>query len=667
MTAFSIALLVCAFAVRRPMVERGLPYLGGISWDEPYVVNRAIDCLRQSSWNPRWQIYPGGSIHLQTLVAGATVMQLGMAQMRPRISTIKTDSDTKYLWTVSVPEIYKNGRLLHVALDAVLVALVFVTITRAFGWVAGVSAGLLMLVYPEAVVRAAVIKPDSSAMFLVFCSTVAALAMLSNHSGLACALAAGIFAGVAAGFKYNAGAIVIAPLSAVILSRGRRRHWLTESGIILVAAAGGFFVTSPHAVLDFKVLFDDLSFQVESYAHGHETSGTQIANFCHFLRDFSSRLGILATLLAGVGVVYGLWHHTKAMAVLVVGAIALLWGNAGLRTYYFHNALPVTPLVAACFGLGLQALTETSRHAGKVRFLPIMLWPGIIIVLALALKEPWKQTRSAVHASTGLIDSRAQMMDYLATQLSSKDCVAVDEHLHPFLPEQWNGPKLLVTNVFNKTPDWFRSNHVRYLVVATTYEYLRARPEDRAAADWMGRRFEDVPSLEMWGKEAFLFRAVLWDPMIALREIKDYNELPGTPIGVLPGVALTGTGRVFLTDHAWGVGQELYSRGQLSGAVEIETTASRVRLTAGGFWRHPDFPHVKITATPVRPKGPAVVVADNYRIEGYEAYPVSSIPCNLGPGLWQITIDFLNGDDPLPLFEEKDARRLGIRLLEFLP
>jgi hypothetical protein len=660
-------LFIAAFAIRLPTVERGLPYLDQNSWDEPFIMNRAIDCLRQSTWNPQWQWYPGGTIHAQTVVAGLTVVQLAAKGKMVYLPSIKTVTDTKYTWTVSVPEIYRNGRLFHVFLGSLLVVFVYLVGSRAFGRLAGLAAGLFMLVFSEAVIQSGFIKPDLPAALFGLGSFAGALAMLSPASALCGAAAAGLCSGLAAGFKYNAGSVIVAPLVAHFIWRHGRRFWSGPLALLVGGAAIGFFLTTPFALLDFKSFVEGLSGQITSYRSGNYTNSTQMANFLHFLGDFASRMQFTAVLVFAVGAFYALWRHTKAAVVLLVTALFILWSNAGLVTYFFRNVFGVTSIIALFFGLGIAVLWDSACSFSRYRFVRGLACIAAIAIWGVALVPSTMQSQLLCRDFATKKDSRAEMMDFLRKHLSAADAVAIDEHLHCFVPDDWTTPTLVVTNVFSKSADWFRTNNIRYIAVAAKYEYPNPRPQDRAAVDWMTHRYEKLPEAGRWGSTPIQAWSLIWAPKIVLHHIDDYAELPGVTKGMIPGVGLEAIGNAFLMDHRRGTGLELYSRGQFRGTVQLDTTSTQLRLCAGGYWRHPGFPRIRISATPADGKGATQVIADNFVVNGYDSYPVTSIPCKLGPGLWQITIDFLNGDDPLPVFEEKDARRLGIRLLEFLP
>jgi len=123
-----------------------------------------------------------------------------------------------------------TGRLMTAVMGALTVWAIWAVGRRLFGDRTGITAGLLYAIAPAAVVHAHYATVDVPATLFVTLALIYAARILELATWRNVALA-GLFSGLAAATKYNCGLVLLAPVSALLLSKRRiepQRHGDTE-------------------------------------------------------------------------------------------------------------------------------------------------------------------------------------------------------------------------------------------------------------------------------------------------------------------------------------------------------------------------------------------------------------------------------------------------------
>jgi hypothetical protein len=666
-----ILLFCLALAIRLPAVDRGLPFLDGYAWDDPFIMNPAVDTVRTGKWDPEWQLYPGGPIHLHTLVAGYTIISLAAKGKMVYPATIKTATDTKYFWTVGLPEIYRNSRVFQAILVSLAIVVLYFIGRTHFGPGEGIVAALLAALATQLIEVSVQIKPDAPALLASSIVLWLSLWILESRDSwgryLVLLAITGFACGVAAGMKYNAILCLLVPVAACCLNPHHQREpVLIRLFAILLASALGFVMTSPFAIIRFDCFIQDIARQSYIYAVTTEPNACwlHVRQYVQDLVNGTYGYTVAIFVLLGFGIVAK--RNWRQFVTFVTYWFAVVYVASSIGYYYHRNYVVGHLMICTFAGVGFVASAKWVGGHLKAHWKLLRILAIVIMGIAFYFL-PAQKAFTFVKKLTLYEDSRNVLLNRLAKEFRPEEKIAIDEHLRVVIPETWKGPTLILTNVFNKPFKWFQDQGIKYVVIAERFEARGEDHESRTVTNWMNTRFASLRTVLKIDGGPCQFRNLLENPTVLVKSFDSYTE-PAATKRVLPAVAMQTTGRAFLRDHMFGSGVELWSKGILSGVVDLDTTCTRLRLWGASYWRHPS--HACITISVAEQKNQAVrmkLAEDLTIVQSGPRYAAFDIPCALGPGQWQITVDFVNGEDPLPLFEEKNARRLGVSLLEFIP
>ena len=153
-------------------------------------------------------------------------------------------------------KLYMGGRIVALLLGIATVCLVYTLGKRAYGRGVGLLAALFMAVMPIHVMHSKFLAVDVPATFFVVLALLFAVRISEGHR-LRDYLLAGVFAGLAAGTKYNAGLVVLAPIVTHLASGKAKpllRVFSAKLLCVLIAAAVGFLIGTPGAVLNLSLI-----------------------------------------------------------------------------------------------------------------------------------------------------------------------------------------------------------------------------------------------------------------------------------------------------------------------------------------------------------------------------------------------------------------------------
>jgi hypothetical protein len=235
---------------------------------------------------------------------------------------------------------------------------------------------------------------------------------LHERGGLRWCAGAGVAAGVAIGFKYTAGLVLLSPLLALAL--GARRDWRAAlRGLVLMVACAvaAFFVTTPYFFLDFSTAEHQLRAQAD-LAGGLSKYGQEHDNgILYYGKSLLWGLGWLP-LLAAIGGFAALVRRDRARAaLLVVFPVVLFVYLATQQRYFGRWFLPAYPAFALLAGVGVV------RAVGALRRVPARLVPAALVaVMVVVLWQPVAaDTRSM--AVLGKTDTREIARTWLADNM----------------------------------------------------------------------------------------------------------------------------------------------------------------------------------------------------------------------------------------------------------
>lgn len=464
-------------------IRGDLPYV--FHYDEPTLVDNAVWLWQHHTLNPHFFNYPTGFIYLLAALFGA-VLALGllfgrfagaagaMSWLTSGTYARPPEGGVLYFYpTVGVPILYVIARCVSALFGLASVILVHAVALRAGAsrTVARMAAWLLAL-SPLAVEHARLATTDSAAMAA---ATACLLVVIAAERGGARAwIAAGALGGLAAGFKYNAGLVVLVlPVLAAMRMRGERgRQALSGPAprmqslrLLAIAAASAiavFFVTTPFALLDFGRFARDLGYEFRRVGSVTESFQGQAAIEKAPLEKIA---GILWHNLGVPAWIAGIWGIVAMARTRRFGPIAILcWVAIALlpqlrwQSLYARYLLPPWPALLILVAWGIEdAAGRIGAAFGGARRRAVAVWALSIIVLApgtIRLVE--RESRRARP------DPRIEMTHWVEANVPPGERLAIEPggafppaesysiHRYDFLGRN--------------TPDLYRAHGIRYLL-----------------------------------------------------------------------------------------------------------------------------------------------------------------------------------------------------------
>ncbi|HTE61464.1 MAG TPA: glycosyltransferase family 39 protein [Solirubrobacteraceae bacterium] len=442
-------ILVAGLVLRVLHNDHGLPYVYYVD-EGSHFTKRAVEVFRDP--NPGYFQNPSAYTYLLHLVyrvvsipkgGGEAVIDgyLGNASWVFEVSRALA----AVLCLVGVAAVYYVGRQLWDRRTGLVAAAVlcFAFLPVAFSRLAVTDVGTLAPV----------------ALVLLFSVRIA------ERGGWRWCAAAGAAAGLAIGFKYTAGLVLLVPALAValpLLAR-RDRDALRTARLGALALAGGtfatFFVTNPFFFLDLDSALHQLRGQAQLAGNQDKFGQENDTGPLYYLDSLMWGLGYVAAACAAAGAVLLARRDRVRTALLLAFPIALFLYLSVQSRFFGRWLLPVYPALALLAGYafvrGLDALRARA---------PAMQWPAIGVGAALLLWQPLAADARSM-AVLGNEDTRAIARRWLADHYPRGLRIVIE----PAVPERYYWPvrdgrpkKLEQAQFVNELIRDVREDHVEY-------------------------------------------------------------------------------------------------------------------------------------------------------------------------------------------------------------
>jgi hypothetical protein len=237
--------------------------------------------------------------------------------------------------------------------------------------------------------------------------------------------AAGAAAGLAIGFKYTAGLVLLAPGLAVLLRREVR------GALALVGAAvAAFAVTNPFFFLDLDTAVHQLRGQAELAGNQDKFGQENDTGPLYYLDSLLWGLGYVAAACSLAGAVLLARRDRVRLALLLVFPVALFLYLSVQSRFFGRWLLPVYPalalLAAYAFVRGLDLVRERA---------PRLQWPAIAAGAVLLLWQPLAADARSM-AVLGNADTREIARQWLAEHYPRGLRIVIE----PAVPERYYWP-----------------------------------------------------------------------------------------------------------------------------------------------------------------------------------------------------------------------------------
>jgi hypothetical protein len=380
-TAAAAALLVIAvvgFWLRLRHNGYGLPYV--YNYDEAtHFTNRAVTMFGEDL-DPGYYQNPSGFTYLCYLALRAVYGVLGVHLDRGTVIRQFAADDTP---------IFELTRALAAVLAMAGVGVVFWVGRRVWGTAVGLVAAALLAFAFLPVTYSRIAVTDAGTFVPVALSLRGALLVWERGMRRDYVLA-GAAAGLAVGFKYTAGLVILPTLfaggvrlwrdSAPLLRREALRG-LVLSGVALVVV---FAMTTPYFFVHPVSALYQIKNQANAAGGTAKLGQSQEGGFVYYLKSFTWGFGWAAIAAAVGGAVLELRRDRLRGLMLVLFPVALFL-YMGLQSRYFGRwMLPMYPVLALLAGVAIVWLARRVRGSVVVQALVGFAIVAVVLVQPLA-------------------------------------------------------------------------------------------------------------------------------------------------------------------------------------------------------------------------------------------------------------------------------------------
>lgn len=359
--------------------NRDLPYVHHP--DEPTNLRVVNAMIEDDDRNPHFFHYPSLSLYIHAAVhlEGPFLGWLDQPEGVPGGRVVGTNR-------TETPGSLRVHRAVSVAFGLAIVALVYATslrLTRRTG--PSLLAALTAATSVTVIANARFVAPDVIAAALCTGVLWAAVGLWRSPT-VGRYLLAGAGVGLAASAKYNAVLVATTVVAAAALAPGLRRELrgrfvgLVAAGAAAIAA---FLLTTPYALLDSNAFLDDLRFEREHYAQGHDgMDGDSLQWYVEYLLTSETVLVLLAAIGLGFALSGG---HRRAAAI--VSAFPLAYGMlaAFQEVRNARTILLVLPHLAVLVALGAQGAAQWVR--ARPRPARVGIAAGAVLLVAVQASQ----------------------------------------------------------------------------------------------------------------------------------------------------------------------------------------------------------------------------------------------------------------------------------------
>jgi uncharacterized membrane protein (GlpM family) len=429
-------ILVVGLFLRVHNNDYGLPYVYYAD-EGSHFTNRAVEFFG-GDWNPGYFQNPSAFTYIEHWVLA---LWFGHGIPFGHGSQIISD------YSRDPTEIYQVGRTTAALLCLAGVAGLYAVGRSLWDRRTGLVAAAVLCFSFLAVAYSRIAVTDTGTLLPVALALFCAI-RLQEADGLRArvrwAAGAGAAAGVAIGFKYTAGLVLLSPALALVwplLAGQRDRAALRALGAGVAALAAStiafFFVTTPYFFLDFSTAERQLRAQADM-AGGLSKYGQEHLNgFGYYLGSLTWGLGWLSLVAAVAGFV--LLARRKAgarAAILAIFPIAMFVYLATQQRYFGRWLLPAYPALAlpAAYAV-VQGVAALVRGGGGRRrwALPRRLVPTTLTVATVLLV--WQGAAAATRSAAvlGQSDTREAARAWLV----ANEKPSLRAIVEPAVPARW--------------------------------------------------------------------------------------------------------------------------------------------------------------------------------------------------------------------------------------
>jgi 4-amino-4-deoxy-L-arabinose transferase-like glycosyltransferase len=270
-------------------------------------------------------------------------------------------------------------------------------------------------------------------------------------------IAAGLVAGLAASTKYNAGAVVIAPLVVALALPSPAMARVRLGVAVTLASVVGFAMLTPVVLIDPGVILNALHGQVVTYSsRPGQTGGNSFGYWLDYL--WSPALGPAFAIASVAGMVAAAMRRERTMIAILAFTVVYFVIVSFPSVRFERNLIPLFPALAILTGVALSDLMKRRRLA--------------INAIAVAVFAIGATTALAADVDNDLTlmrpDPRTVALDWINANLPPGSRIAREDYSPQPSPARF---EVGVIPFLSDHPlQWYRDQEVDFLV-ASSYAY----------------------------------------------------------------------------------------------------------------------------------------------------------------------------------------------------
>src|SRR3954452_24327471 len=419
-----VAIVVVGFVMRLVHIGYGLPYV--YNYDEAnHFTNHSVNFFTDD-FNPGYYQNPSGLTYLIYIVLRAQYGLLG------GIFHLDAGAITKQ-FALDPSPIFRRAIVLCAVLAMIGVVATFFLARRFWGSRVGlIAAALLTFAFlPFTYSRIAVTDVGT---FLPIALAMFGVLMVYETGNRRWYLLAGAATGLAIGFKYTAGLVLI-PL----FMEAARRYWLDRETpwlrrgdlwnfvMACAAMAAVFFVTTPFFFVHPHIALYQLKQQAVAAGDTVKVGQEQQGGFIYYLQSFGWGFGWAPIVAALVGAAFELRRNWWRGLLLVVFPV-VMYLYLGTQTRYFGRwLLAIYPILAILAGIGVVGVARLAarNHRFASAAVAAALCAGLLVQPVAA---DVRTTQVLGHT-----DTRDLAREWLVANLPRSLRIVVE----PAVPDHW--------------------------------------------------------------------------------------------------------------------------------------------------------------------------------------------------------------------------------------
>lgn len=476
-------LVAVALALRLVGIDHGRPYV--YHPDEWVVAKPAIQMVQHNGWNPHLFLYPSALMYAEKALVAIIHATTGA----PLVSPIAYGFDTLAYrgYYEAIPEqfdFYLAGRILVAILGSITVVVVYAAGRAAGGRAAGIAAALVVALVPLAVSHSHYLTTDVPSAMVV---AIVLLLTIRGHEGGRTLLLAGLVAGFAASTKYNAGAVVLAPLIVALALPEPLRARIRLAAGITAASMVGFLALTPATLLEPWSIVDALRTQVVAYTSGPGVSGDNGAEFwIRYL--WLEGLGPAFALATLFGIVAAATRRTRTMAG-ILGFTTVYFAIVAVAALRFErNLLPLIPAFAILVGIGVADLGRLV-HVRRLGHAAIAVVAVGLVAIGCAQSLRIDIGRDQAFLRT---DTRTVALEWINANVPPGSRIARENYTPQPAPDRYEVGCIVWLS--EHPLDWYRTQEVDFVVAS---EYIFGYLTDGAEGQFYRELFAEPIALDL--------------------------------------------------------------------------------------------------------------------------------------------------------------------------